>query len=120
MNIALVSPMRTLLTSPQNAELRIPVEGLNFQIMTVTITIPDVLALVLSRVQPTLQRAILEGFAVEGYRQGTFSAAEVRVLLGHDSRWETEDFLSAHHAWPGTTAEQVAEDGRKLHALLSR
>lgn len=112
--------MPTPRTALRNAELRISSEGLIFQIMIVTLTIPDVLAPVLSRVQPSLQRAILEGFAVEGYRQGTLSAAEVRVLLGHDSRWETEDFLSAHQAWPGTTAEQVAEDGRKLHALLSR
>jgi hypothetical protein len=89
-------------------------------IMIVTLDIPDVLAASLKRVQPSLPRAILEGFAVEEYRQGNLSAAEVRVLLGHDSRWETEDFLSAHDAWPGTTAEQVAEDGRKLNALLSR
>ena len=104
----------------QNGELRISSEGLGFQFMTVTLTIPDVLAPVLSGVQPNLERAILEAFAVEGYRQGTLSAAEVRVLLGHDSRWETEDFLSAHHSWPGTTVEQVVEDGRKLQALLRR
>jgi hypothetical protein len=88
--------------------------------MTVTLTIPDALAESLSRAQPTLPRAILEGFAAEGYRQGVLSAAEVRVLLGHDSRWETEDFLAARDTWPGTTAEQVAEDGRKLSALLGQ
>lgn len=88
--------------------------------MTVTITIPDVLAPSLNRAQPSLRRVVLDGFAVEAYRQGVLSAAEVGVLMGHDSRWETEDFLAAHEAWPGTTAEQVAEDGRKLNALLSR
>ena len=88
--------------------------------MTVTLTIPDALAASLNRRQPALPRVLLDGFAVEAYRQGILSAAEVRVLMGHDSRWETEDFLSAHEAWPGTTAEQVAEDGRKLNALLSR
>lgn len=88
--------------------------------MTVTLTIPDVLAAALQRVQPALPRVLLDGFAVEAYREGMLSAAEVRVLMGHDSRWETEDFLAAHEAWPGTTAEQVAADGRKLNALLSR
>ena len=88
--------------------------------MTVTITIPDVLAPSLNRAQPSLPRVLLDGFAVEAYRQGVLSASEVGVLMGHDSRWETEDFLAAHDAWPGTTAEQVAEDGRKLNALLSQ
>lgn len=88
--------------------------------MTVTLTIPDVLAASLNRVEPALPRVLLDGFAVEAYRQGMLSASEVRVLMGHDSRWETEDFLAAHEAWPGTTAAQVAEDGRKLNALLSR
>lgn len=88
--------------------------------MTMTLTIPDVLAASLNRAQPALPGVLLDGFAVEAYRRGVLSAAEVRVLMGHDSRWETEDFLSAHEAWPGTTAAQAAEDGRKLNDLLSR
>jgi hypothetical protein len=87
--------------------------------MTVTITIPDAVADSLRMVQPSMQRAIIEAFAVEGYRSGTLSAKQVRLLLGHDSRWATEDFLSAHEAWPGTTAKEAAEDGRKLNALLN-
>ncbi len=88
--------------------------------MNVTLDIPDVLASSLSRVQASLPRVLLEGFAVEAYRQGILSAAEVRVLMSHDSRWETEDFLSAHDAWPGTTAEEISAEGRRLNALLSR
>ena len=88
--------------------------------MDITVTIPDAIGASLRAGGGDIQRAILEGFAVESYRTGTLSAAEVRVLLGHASRWETEDFLSAHDAWPGTTAEQVAEDGRTLDALLNR
>ena len=34
--------------------------------------------------------------------------------------WETEDFLAAHGVWPGLVAAEVAEDGRRLNALLSR
>jgi Uncharacterised protein family (UPF0175) len=88
--------------------------------MTVTLTIPDAIGAALKAEGADVSRAVIEGFAVEAYRMGTLSAMEVRVLLGHDSRWETEDFLSAHDAWPGTTAEGVAEDGRTLNALLSR
>ncbi|MBL9131558.1 MAG: UPF0175 family protein [Verrucomicrobiaceae bacterium] len=88
--------------------------------MNVTLDIPDVLASSLSRVQASLPRVVLEGFAVEAYRQGILSAAEVRVLMRHESRWETEDFLSAHDAWPGTTAEEISQDGHRLNALLGR
>ncbi|WP_395744469.1 UPF0175 family protein [Prosthecobacter sp.] len=82
--------------------------------MTLSVTIPDALAATLQRKHPALPRVLLDGFAVEAYRKGMLSAAEVRVLLGHESRWETEDFLAAHEAWPGTTSEQVAADGSKL------
>lgn len=88
--------------------------------MTLSLTIPDALAGTLARAEAALPQLLLDGFAVEAYRQGMFSAAEVRVLMGHDSRWETEDFLAAHDAWPGTTSADVAEDGQRLNALLSR
>lgn len=88
--------------------------------MTVTVTIPDAIGAALEADGADLPRAVLEGFAVQSYRTGALSAAEVRLLLGHDSRWETEDFLAGHDAWPGTTAEQVAEDGREFNALLGQ
>ena len=86
--------------------------------MTVTLDIPDTLNDVLQPLRHRLQRTILEGFAVEGYRQGILSTKEVRLLLGLESRWQAEDFLAAHGVWPGTTAEEVSEDGRRLQALL--
>jgi hypothetical protein len=45
---------------------------------------------------------------------------QARLLLGHDSRWETEDFLSAHGVWPGITPAEAAEDSRALSDLLGR
>lgn len=51
------------------------------------------------------------------YRQGRISVAQVRTLLGHESRWQTENFLAAHEAWPGTTAEEALGDLDSLRAL---
>ena len=85
--------------------------------MTVTLNIPDLLADSLNQSQPTLPRLILECFAVQGYRQGMLSTAQVRVLLGHDSRWETEDFLAAHQAWPDPAASEVIAGARALKEL---
>lgn len=88
--------------------------------MTLSLTIPDALTSTLDRAQAALPQVLLDGFAVEAYRQGMLSAAEVRVLMGHESRWETEDFLSSHDAWPGTTVADTEEDGRSLNALLGQ
>jgi len=88
--------------------------------MTVIMSIPDELAQNLGIEVPALPRAMLEAFAIEGYREGRLSAKLVRLLLGHDSRWETEEFLSTHNAWPGLTAAEVALDSRQLSGLLRR
>lgn len=87
--------------------------------MIMTLQIPEALAAPLKRSEASLPSVLLEGFAVEAYRQCILSAAQVRVLMGHESRWETEDFLSAHDAWPGTTVKQVTEDGRQFSALMA-
>lgn len=80
--------------------------------MIVTLNIPDDVATNLGMEESALPLAMLEAFAIEGYREGRWSAKQVRLILGHDSRWETEDFLSAHDAWPGQTADEILEDVR--------
>lgn len=85
--------------------------------MTVTLDIPDAIGLSLQRSKTDLRRAFLEAIAVEGYRDGTLSAAEVRELLGLETRWETEDFLAAHDAWPAPTEEEVAAGAAALKSL---
>lgn len=82
--------------------------------MVLTLNIPDVLA---SSLGQDVRRTVLEGFAVEAYRSGTLSCAEVRVLLGHESRWDTEAFLSAHDAWPDPSVADVEEDLNHLAGL---
>jgi len=78
--------------------------------MTLTLNIPEPLLRRLEASCTDLPRAVLESFAVESYRSGTLSSAEVGELLGHLSRWETENFLAAHEAWPAPTLDEVARD----------
>lgn len=68
--------------------------------MRLEIHIPDSLHDSLQRGVPDLSRAALEGVAVEGYRLGALSMAQVRELLGFSSRWEAQDFLASRGAWP--------------------
>lgn len=88
--------------------------------MELTLEIPDDIAASLGGTRGVLRRAALEALAVEGYRGGALTTKQVRLLLGHLSRWETEDFLSAHGAWPDITLAEAAEDSRKLSELLRR
>lgn len=55
-------------------------------------------------------RELLEAFAVQGYLKGRLSLKQVRLLLGLESRWEAEDFLAAHDAWPGLSAEDLQQE----------
>lgn len=88
--------------------------------MTLSLAIPDVLTNKLDRVHTALPQVLLDGSAVEAHRQAMLSVADVRVLMGHQSRWETEDFLATHEACPGTTAAEVTKDRRQLKELLAR
>jgi hypothetical protein len=55
-------------------------------------------------------RAILEGFAAEAHRQGLLTAMQVRLLLSHESRWETQEFLASRDALRSLSAEEILQD----------
>jgi hypothetical protein len=82
--------------------------------MQIALTLSDELGASLGENADAVSRIALEALAVEGYRSGKLSAFQVRQMLGHESRWETEDFLSAHGVWPGTSVEEL-EAG--LHSM---
>ncbi len=86
--------------------------------MTLTLEIPESLVSAWAEERDDMARVILEDSAVEACRQGRLSAFQIRQLLGHASHCDTEDFLSAHGAWPGTTEEEAREDSRRLSELL--
>jgi hypothetical protein len=75
--------------------------------MQLTLEIPDEVAESLGGSRGTLTRTALEAIAVEDYRGGALTTQQVRLLLGQASRWETEDFLSAHGVWPGITPAEA-------------
>lgn len=85
--------------------------------MTLTIDIPEPVFRRLQASGRDIQSAVLEGFAADAYRHGTLSRAEVGQLLGHRTRWETEDLLARHDAWPAPSLADVTEDLEHLKAL---
>lgn len=61
--------------------------------MEVTVTIPEDIAAQLHTRWQDLPRAALESLALEAYRSGTLTTAQLRRLLGFESRYELDGFL---------------------------
>jgi len=59
----------------------------------VTVTIPEDIAAQLHTKWQDLPRAALESLALEAYRSGTLTTAQLRRLLGFESRYELDGFL---------------------------
>lgn len=78
--------------------------------MTVTFTVPEDLRPRLQASWGNLSRRALEALAVEAYRDGVLSSADVGRLLGHTSRVETEVFLSERSAHLHYCAEDIVRD----------
>jgi len=78
--------------------------------MTITINIPDNAAGDLAAAGKDPSRALLEAFALEGYRGGRLSEAAVRRLLGFETRYEVDGFLKEHGAFLPYTIEDVERD----------
>lgn len=87
--------------------------------MTVELQIPDSVARELKARKGDLSRCALESLALEGYRAGELSGYQVRLMLGHGSRWETEQFLRQHNAWQDQTIEDLEHDRETLSRVLS-
>lgn len=78
--------------------------------MTLTVTIPDDLALALGEGFEDLGGAALEALAAEGYVKDLLSLEQVRRMLGMESRWEAQDMLCRHGVWAGQSADEILKD----------
>ena len=67
--------------------------------MTLTVQIPDDLAGRLSGAGGDLSRRALEAFALEEYKNGHVTEAELQQLLGFGSRYKLDGFLKEHGVW---------------------
>ena len=81
--------------------------------MDLTLHIPDDLA---ARLDPAadLPRRALEALAVEEYRQGRLSRAELRRLLGFATRAEVDGFLKARGINESMTLAEFEHDRQDL------
>ena len=64
-----------------------------------------------------LSRAALEAIALEGYRERKLTAAQLRRMLGYQSRMEVNGFLKDHGVELDYTIEDLERD-RETHRRL--
>ncbi|MBV9036517.1 MAG: UPF0175 family protein [Acidobacteriaceae bacterium] len=80
--------------------------------MTITLTLPDDIAQ-----HPDPGREALEAVAIEGYRSGTLTAYETRLLLGFETRYELDSFLKDHNVWEHAYSLEDLRQDRQTFAL---
>jgi hypothetical protein len=78
--------------------------------MEVTLNIPDELAAQIISEGKDPSRTALEALALEGYRTEQMSEAEIRQLLGFETRMEVHEFLKKHDAFLHYSLEDAAKD----------
>jgi Uncharacterised protein family (UPF0175) len=84
--------------------------------MDITIHIPDDLAARLGTAGD-LPRRVLEALAVEEFRLGRLTRAELRCLLGLATRQALDAFLKAHKVYISYTLDDLEHDRDDLRRL---
>jgi predicted HTH domain antitoxin len=78
--------------------------------LNVAIEIPDGLARHLAAQGGGVSRAVLEAVAIEAYRSGALTPAEVQEMLALPSRWEVEALLRRAGAYHDYTMDDLGRD----------
>ena len=85
--------------------------------MQVTLDVPEELSAALAGPGQDLSRAAFEAIALEAYRERKLSTAQLRRLLGFQSRFELDGFLKQHEVWLEYTWQDLERD-RETHQHL--
>jgi Uncharacterised protein family (UPF0175) len=85
--------------------------------MQLTLDLPDELSAALAAPGQDQSRAAFEAIALESYRQRKLTTAQLRRLLGFESRHELEGFLKEHEVWLEYTWQDLERD-RETHRRL--
>jgi predicted HTH domain antitoxin len=78
--------------------------------VNIAIDIPDDIGLALAAQSGGVSRAVLEAVAIEAYRSGAITPAQVQQMLGMHSRWDTESFLRRAEAFHDYTMDDLERD----------
>jgi len=88
--------------------------------MEVLLQVPDDLAEKLQARSEDLPRKALESLVADSYRAGILTSAEVRRILGFETRWETDGFLKEKGAYLHYTEADLEKDIETFRRLSGR
>ncbi len=88
--------------------------------MTITVEIPDDIAASVIGTSASPGQVVLEAVAADAHRRGCLTSMQVRQWLGHDSAWETRQFLAEHKALPELTMEEILQDANTAAPFIIR
>ncbi|PYV16903.1 MAG: hypothetical protein DMG21_10155 [Acidobacteria bacterium] len=88
--------------------------------MQITLELPDNVTQGLDIEVKDLPRALLESFALEGYRSRKLTEELVRRILGYGTRIQVHAFLKEHGVYLNYGLEDVERDMQTLHVLHER
>jgi hypothetical protein len=77
--------------------------------MQITLELPEDIAHGLESRWKDLPRAALESLALEAYRSHALTAAQLRRLLGFETRMQVEAFLKDHEIYDYSAADFVQD-----------
>jgi hypothetical protein len=87
--------------------------------MQITLELPEDIMQELRSKWEDLPRAALESLALEAYRAHALSAAQLRRLLGFETRMQVDAFLKEHEVYDFTAAD-FEQDRETLRELRTR
>ncbi|MCW5853403.1 MAG: UPF0175 family protein [Anaerolineae bacterium] len=87
--------------------------------MDVSIAVPDDVGRLLQARWGNLPQRTLEALALEAYRAGVLTEAEVQRMLGLASRWEVEAFLKRAQVDLDYTEADLEQDIATVRRLTS-
>ncbi len=88
--------------------------------MTITVDLPEEFAGPLIPEGQDPARFVLEAIALDGYRSDRLTEADIRQLLGFETRMEVHGFLKEHGAFLPYTVEDLEHDREVAHQVAQR
>jgi hypothetical protein len=86
--------------------------------MNITIEVPEDVAHQLESIWGDLPQRTVEALAIEAYRSGVITEAEVQRMLYLPSRWEVDAFLKRAKAYLDYTEADLEQDILAIRQVL--
>jgi hypothetical protein len=88
--------------------------------MNVSIAVPDDVVHKMEAQWQDVPQRTLEALAIEAYRSGVITEAEVQRMLNLPSRWEVNEFLKRSQAYINYTEADLQQDIHTIRKLTSK